>query len=713
MPAQTAEHAGHDHSLAGAPASSTTVGSEAIADAKPATSDTAQLLSGTPGVSILTNGGVSSLPVIHGMADDRVRTEVDGMLISAACPNHMNPVLSYIDPAAVSQAKVYAGITPVSAGGDSIGGMILVEGAGPRFAAGRWRDHLRHGLRLWAQQWRRHRHGRLGVGGDEQYQHYLHRRLGQIQRLQGRQWRQGAVDLLRNRNHKLALAIREGTSLFVIEGGIQHIPYEGFPTQPMDLTGNDAWFVNARYTTRLDWGKLDLRAYYQDTTHEMNFLDDKQNAAGTRSMPMDTHSQNFGYSIKSRDTGIPAGYAARRQRIARPNARRLVAPGPNTSGPGGTPKPGRMCCDTFWNINNGQRYDVGTYIEWERKWDPKWSSLLGVRNDIVWMDTGNVQGYNSTTAYYAGDANYFNSLSHKHTDVNFDATALAKYEPSLWSAYEGGYSMKTRSPSLYERYAWSTGSMGASMNGWFGDANSYVGNNDLKPETAHTFSFSAGWHDAGSYKDSGSRDWEVKITPYYTYVENYIDADRCGPTNTHIMMMTGCTAANLTAKSGGVTLIFANHDAEMYGVDVSGRKLLADSGEFGRFVLAGRLGYVQSRNLDTGDNLYGIMPVNAKLSLEQKLGNWSNAAELQIVASHSNVSSIRDELQTPGYGLVNLRSSYQWGQVRFDLGVENLFNQQYYSPVGSRYFEYSGTGWVTNANGHPALPIRAATSTRA
>ena len=123
-PAEAAEpaHRDADRSLAAAPASSTTITSEAIADQKPATNDTAQLLSGTPGVNLATNGGVSSWPEIHGMADERVRTEVDGMLLTAACPNHMNPVLSYIDPAAVGQVKVYAGITPVSAGGDSIGG---------------------------------------------------------------------------------------------------------------------------------------------------------------------------------------------------------------------------------------------------------------------------------------------------------------------------------------------------------------------------------------------------------------------------------------------------------------------------------------------------------------------------------------------------------------------------------------------------------------
>ena len=38
----------------------------------------------------------------------------------------MNPSLSYVAPEAVGQATVLAGITPVSHGGDSIGGTIAV-----------------------------------------------------------------------------------------------------------------------------------------------------------------------------------------------------------------------------------------------------------------------------------------------------------------------------------------------------------------------------------------------------------------------------------------------------------------------------------------------------------------------------------------------------------------------------------------------------------
>ena len=99
-----------------------------------ASGDTATLLRSTPGVSLYGAGGASSLPAIHGLADDRLRIKVDGMDLISACGNHMNPPLSYIDPTSVDAVTVFAGLAPVSSGGDSIGGTILVDSAAPAFA---------------------------------------------------------------------------------------------------------------------------------------------------------------------------------------------------------------------------------------------------------------------------------------------------------------------------------------------------------------------------------------------------------------------------------------------------------------------------------------------------------------------------------------------------------------------------------------------------
>ena len=114
--------------------STTVVGEEKLESLQSTTSDTASLLKGIPGLNIQGAGGVSGLPVIRGLADDRLRIKVDGMDLISACGNHMNPALSYIDPSNVGSATVFAGITPVSVGGDSIGGTILVDSAAPEFA---------------------------------------------------------------------------------------------------------------------------------------------------------------------------------------------------------------------------------------------------------------------------------------------------------------------------------------------------------------------------------------------------------------------------------------------------------------------------------------------------------------------------------------------------------------------------------------------------
>ena len=110
------------------------LGADSLASGRAATSDTARLLQDVPGLSVYGAGGISSLPAIHGLADDRVRTQVDGMDLMPACPNHMNSVLSYINPTRVGEITVYAGITPVSVGGDSIGGTVQVRSAPPEFA---------------------------------------------------------------------------------------------------------------------------------------------------------------------------------------------------------------------------------------------------------------------------------------------------------------------------------------------------------------------------------------------------------------------------------------------------------------------------------------------------------------------------------------------------------------------------------------------------
>ncbi|MDP2142934.1 MAG: TonB-dependent receptor plug domain-containing protein [Gallionella sp.] len=651
------------------------------------TSDTASLLDGQPGVSLYRAGGVSSLPVIHGMADDRVRVKLDGMDLISACANHMNPPLSYIDPANVASVNVFAGITPVSVGGDSIAGTITVDSVAPEFA------QAGQGTLLKGQAGAFYRSNNAAQGfnlsatvaNEQLSMRYTGATTRAGNYAAANAFKAGATTVgsisnnyvagdevgsssYQAENHALAFGLRHENHLVELKLGLQNIPYQAFPNQRMDMTGNDSQQINLRYSGQYDWGALEARAYNEHTQHSMQFMGDKRfwygalfNVAG---MPMDTDGKNTGFLVKGdvilseRDI-LRVGAEYQQYRLS--DWWNPVANSP------------MMSPNVFQNINNGQRDRTDIFGEWEARWNQQWVSQLGLRLDTVQMNAGNVQGYG---AAYNAAANAFNALNHGRSDDNLDLTALARYTPDEQKSFEFGLAQKTRSPNLYERFAWSnSNTMVMNMNNWVGDGNGYVGNINLKPEVAHTLSAAGEWHSATQ------GDWELRVAPYYTRVQNYIDAATCASVG------IVCPAR----VDGFLNLTLANQTARLYGADVSGKLALPSGGAYGDFEASGVLSYVSGKNLTTGDNLYNIMPLNAKLAVEQRIGGWTNAVEARLVDSKTRVQAVRKELATGGYGLVNLRSSYEWKQVRFDVGVENLFDKYYVDPLGGAYVGQGAT----------------------
>ncbi len=111
------------------------------------------------------------------------------------------------------------------------------------------------------------------------------------------------------------------------------------------------------------------------------------------------------------------------------------------------------------------------------------------------------------------------------------------------------------------------------------------------------------------------------------------------------------------------------------------------------------LSALKGKNGTTDDTLYNTMPLNAKLALVQRVGGWSNTLEAQWVDAKTDVSKVRNETKTEAYALLNLRSSYEWKQARFDIGVENALDRFYTPPLGGAYVGQRGSVWGISVPG--------------
>jgi iron complex outermembrane receptor protein len=629
------------------------------------------------------------------------------MDLVAACPNHMNSALSYIDPNNVGKVTVYAGIAPVSAGGDSIGGTIQVDSAPPAFAQPG--DYLVKGQL--GGFYRSNGNARGGNASatfatDTLNLNYNGAAAEQDNYRAARAFKPVAKgsetgdpipgDIVGSSSYKafnqdLGIALRSGHHLLQLKVGQQRISFEGFPNQRMDMTDNQGEQVNLRYTGQYEWGELVARAYQQKVEHEMDMGEDRYFYGF--GMPMLTEATTRGGLLQANID------------IGETNILRLGTEGQTyTLYDWWPPVGGAMGPNAFWNIDYGRRNKADLFAELERNWSPEWMSLIGLRGTRVMTDAGPVQGYDNGLAGTWGDeAAAFNARDRKRTDNNWDMTLLARYVPDPTATYEGGLARKSRSPNLYQRYPWSTQEMAALMNNFVGDGNGYIGNPDLKPEVAHTLSLTADWHDARNERRG------LKATLYYTHVEDYIDARRCD--------FGQCDLARLTATEGFLLLQYVNQDARLYGLDLSGHARLARFDEAGTLTGTMVFNWVRGENLTTGDNLYNIMPPNLKLALVHRLDGWTSTLEVVGVAAKQRISQVRNEMQTDGYGLVNLRTSYDWKYARIDLGVENLLDRQYDMPLGGAYvgqgpsMTSAGIAWGVPIPG-PGRSINAALNLR-
>lgn len=314
--------------------------------------DASALLESTPGTATVRNGALTGIAEQRGLFGDRVRVLVDDMTITPACANHMDPPLHYAAPGSIDAMRSVAGVTPVSLGGDSIAGTIVVESAPPRFADGDAPLLTAEGSgRFVGSQDAFGIDGVLGVADDRLSAAYT----GSWQTADDLRYPGGRVRAsgFEVQHHGLLLATRQDWGELALDLGGSLTDEAGTPALPMDIAQDESRRAGLRYRHGFAFGDLDARFYWHDIDHRMDNFSLRRLAPGAMPMESPAESGDLGYRLS---LAIPLDERGELRIGSELHASRFESEIRNLAN-----------AQRQDGIPDGRRTRLGTFAEWEAR----------------------------------------------------------------------------------------------------------------------------------------------------------------------------------------------------------------------------------------------------------------------------------------------------------------------------------------------------------
>ncbi len=606
-----------------------TVGSEHLRSA-----DAAAMVRNLPGAAIVRNGSQTGILQLRGLSGDRVGVRVDGMTITPACPNHMDPPLHYAHPSGGDLVEMFAGISPVSVGGDQIGGSLSMKSAAPAFSEDQsilTKGAL--GASFLGSQDAAMLNADLTLANADASVRYR----GSAVTADDLRYPGGTVSAsgYDSTSHDLTSAWRTAGGYLAVDAGFSSTRDAGTPALPMDMVKDDAWRFGLTQNETFDWGMIENRLYVHDIDHLMDNFTMRPVMPGAMAMESPSSSRDYGWrgdvTLPSGENKLRTGIDLHRNEFEAVQIARATG----------------LRRDTF---NDNRRSRIGAYVDWEQKHSDQWSSHIGVRGDAVMSDADEVSNAIMNMGAIKADMEKFNTADRSFTDVLPAATAALRFVPDENTGIELAAALKSRAPSLVERYLWTPLNASAGL----ADGRTYLGNLYLDPEISFQLALAL---------TRKGEQWNAGITPFYQNIYDYIQG----------------MPINRMDTNGKPVLQYDNIDrAELYGFELTGGWQFTEELAFD-----GSVSHVRGRNKDTGDDLYRIAPLHGIFDLSYRRDSWESHLEWVWANAQNRVSDLQDEKSSPGYGILNLRLAKTFsGAVRIEVGVENLLDKRYADHLG-------------------------------
>ena len=590
--------------------------------------DAASVLMQIPSIGGIRKGGNYGFdPVFRGFKYDQLNIVYNGAQgATAACPNRMDPPSSQMAPNMVGRIEILKGPHALRFG-TGIGATVNFVPTSPRFAEsadiyGRISNAMEANGDVFRNE------GQLGFNGPKHDLSFF----GSWS--QGNDYTSGNGQTVQadfNRGSfgaQLSYAIKENDQLDVAV--IYNLARDAdFPALRMDLREDDTWLMNARYEKTFDKKFLSSwnTAIYASFVNHL--MDNLLKPLDPRMLNAETDATTFNYGARTEgywqfaNNTLYAGADFRSEGAKGTRVREFLM-GPNQ---------GTVARDNAWQegfISKGGLF--GEY-QWAGE---TWRYVLATRLEL------NSAGINDPAPEFEGvlgdgEVTQFNpslsfGLSRSFAKGNSFGIWLARAQ---------------RSAGLAERYI-----------NYFPigqDPYEMLGNPDLDPEVNYQLDVTFGWKRKGA---------ELQVDVFASYLDDFISSVIDPELSPRLPMSPG------VRRFVNIDKVFKTG----FEVKWVQQLLLGLNQELG-------VAYTYAQDLEREEPLPEIAPMDFRYVL---LGNYlKGRLKPELVFRHvlkqSRISEEFGETVTPSFSLLDLKLAYQMSaNSRFTLGVNNLFDENYY-----------------------------------
>jgi iron complex outermembrane receptor protein len=592
--------------------------------------ETGALLRQLPGVNAVRKGGHGLDVMIHGQTASRINVLLDGANIQGGCPNRMDPPTSYAEIESFNEVKVLQGVQSLQYASGGTGGSVILSRKAP--VANPDKPVSGSVSLLKSNVMNYDANADLTAAGQKGYV------VLQATTKEANNYEDGNGDTVRssyktnqghidlgwtpNDNDHLKLSLEQSRTTDAL--------YPGAAMDAPETEGNIQRLQYQRKRVAPNVKALNVEIYHTTVDHLMDNYSLRNNTGMKMKTPTHTETQGAKIQAASWAGQTRLDYGVQLQSINK-DAMMKTATGIDKSA---------IWPDVTTSVNSA-------FVESHTPLSEKTKLTAGLRADWVHAKAGRanqvISGTTPSALYAREYANYSGKTSQDETNLN----GLLRIETQLNPTVKGfaGISHTVRTADATERFV-------AKNAG----ARSWVGNPDLDPEQHNQI-------DLGLSQTTESFQWQANV--WYDQVQDYILQDDA----------KNQTAATATDNRQ----IYVNVDAELYGATLQGLYSATDNLD-----LSGQLSTTQGRNTTDHRNLAMMPPVNGQLSAQYYANKWNAGARFNFALEQSNIDKDytpeATHGKTPAWSTVDLFANYAINKTfSASAGVDNLFNQAYYS----------------------------------